>query len=53
MNLHEHKFMADFQPIGSPTASFQWMIISSMLNWLALFGVFFVIGRALKLGLGD
>lgn len=41
----EHKFLADFQPLGS-------VWLGTGLNWIALFGVFFVIGRALKLGLG-
>lgn len=51
MNGTEHKFLCDFQPIGAPT-SLLGMAVGTSLNWLALFGVFYVIGRGLKLGLG-
>ena len=52
MNLHEVKFLSDFQPIGAINTSFG-MIFGTALNWAALYGVFFVIGVALKHGMGN
>lgn len=51
MNVNEHKFLADFQPIGSQ-ATLTSALVSTVLNYGAVFAVFFIIGRALKLGLG-
>jgi len=51
MNINEHKFLADFQPFGDITKGMLPMVLGSILNWLALFGVFYVIGLALRLGL--
>ncbi len=53
MNINEHKFLADFQPFGDITTGVLTMIISTALNWAALFGVSFVIGAGIKLGLGS
>lgn len=52
MNATEHKFLCDFQPLGDPSRSLLSMAVGTVLNWIALFGVFYVIGRGLKLGLG-
>jgi hypothetical protein len=53
----EHKFLADFQPLqfqGAQTKSGALLcsLLTSALNTAALFSVFYVIGRGLKLGLG-
>lgn len=52
MNINEHKFLADFQPFGDITKGLGTTIIGTALNWGALFGVFYVIGAGLRLGLG-
>lgn len=50
-NWTEHKVMSDFQPFGSPRELGP-MIFGTVLNWAALYGVFYVIGTALRHGLG-
>lgn len=52
MNLHEHKFLADFQPFGDITKGAKAIVVGTVLNWAALFGVCYVIGFGLRLGLG-
>ena len=52
MNINEHKFLADFQPFGDITKGAFWMIVGTALNWAALFGVCYVAGAGLRLGLG-
>lgn len=57
MSATEHKFLADFQPMEFRNAETKGglvvcMVFNVVFNTAALFGVFFVIGRALKLGLG-
>lgn len=49
---HEHKFLADFQPICATNGSMVGVAVAMLANWLALFGVFWVIGKALRLGFG-
>jgi hypothetical protein len=49
--MNEHKFLADFQPFADASGG-KINIVGVGLNWAALFGVFYVIGAALKLGLG-
>lgn len=51
MNATEHKFLADFQPFGSVT-SLVAMIVGTAMNWATLYGVFYVIGTALRHGMG-
>lgn len=48
---HEHQFLADYQPF-TITYGAGGVLLTSAMNWTAVFGLFFVIGRALKLGLG-
>jgi hypothetical protein len=54
---HEHSFLVDFQPLQLSGAKSKgtliaFMLANAALNTAALFGVFFVIGRALRMGLG-
>lgn len=54
MQVHEHKFLADFQPwvgFGRPGSLLR-MITGALLNWAAIYGVAYVIGAGLKTGLG-
>ena len=50
LNFTEHKFLADFQPLGGDDVP--QLLVGTVLNWCALFGVFYVIGAGLRLGLG-
>lgn len=51
MNVNEHKFLADFQPFEDTDGrGVRWFGV--IMNWVSLFGVFYVIGFALRLGLG-
>ena len=54
---HEHTFLMDFQPFrfgGAKSKGWQivFLLATAALNTGALFGVFFVAGRALRMGLG-
>jgi len=51
--MTEHKFMADFQPLGDPTKGVGTAIFSATLNWAALFGIAYVVGLGLRLGWGS
>lgn len=54
MQAHEHKFLADFQPLVGfgPAGSYFRLFTGAALNWAALFGAAYVIGAGLKAGLG-
>lgn len=50
--MTEHCFLADFQPLKATTsAGFCTHLMVSGLNLATLFGVFWIIGKALKLGM--
>jgi len=50
-NVNEHKFMADFQPWGG-VSGFTNLLLEAIGNWFALFGVAYIVGCGLRLGLG-
>jgi hypothetical protein len=54
---HEHSFLLDFQPIKfggakSKGGALAFTVATTALNVGALFGVFYVIGCGLRMGLG-
>ncbi len=50
--MSEFKFLADFQPLESKSNLITQLVIFTPLNYLALFGAAWVVGKGLSMGWG-